>query len=167
MENRGMFLDIGAGFGESFVKRAKANPHQRFIIIEPYKNNIPKDRPDNLTWITAEITEEYQLPFKNSSFDEINLDFLFIFLHGENKESLFPTVLTEAKRVVKKSGVILIREPQYMLRIIKPVLNKLNFRFSSKLIPRKVAEEHSQSTKEATEEEDSEMRPFLITLRPK
>ncbi len=166
------YLDIGAGFGERFAQRARENPDKQFIIVEPETDlGVFPGRealPENLEWIKKGITEEEKLPLPDNSVDEANLDCVLFYLAGDNKEDLFPRVISEALRVLKKGGVLYIREPKNMLEFIRPVLQKLTSEFLVSPIPTEEAKKHSVSLKEIALEYESgykEQQPYLITVR--
>jgi len=159
------FIDIGAGYGEYFIQRARSNPNKKYVAIEFY--DPPKNLPSNLQWIKQEVNNDTPIPFSDGSVDEVNMDFLLIHVHGEDRISL-ETILGEAKRVVKKNGLIVIREPKYMMNILKPVFEELELKYKNKPIPLDIAKGHSLSVRESTiqyEENYEEMEPYLIVLK--
>ncbi len=174
-ESKETFLDIGAGFGERFIQRAKENPDKQFVVVEPETDldvfPIKEALPENLKWIKGKIDERHHLPLRDSSIDEANLDCVLFYLAGDEKQALFPKVISEALRVLKKGGVLYIREPKHMLDSIRPVLQELTSEFMVSPIPIDEAKERSVSLKEIALEYESGreelkgMQPYLITVR--
>lgn len=168
-------LDIGAGFGERFIQRAKENPDKHFVVVEPETDlavfPIKEALPENLKWIKGKINERHHLPLRDSSIDEANLDCVLFYLAGDEKQILFPKVIGEALRVLKKGGVLYIREPKNMLDSIKSVLQSLVSGFTVSAIPIEEAKKHSMSLEEIALEFESGqeklkgMQPHLITVR--
>ena len=169
------FLDIGAGFGERFIQRAKENSDKQFVVVEPETDldvfPIKEALPENLKWIKGKINERHHLPLRNSSIDEVNLDCVLFYLAGDERQALFPKVISEALRVLKKGGVLYIREPKNMLASIRPVLQKLTSEFLVAEIPIEEAKKHSVSLEEIAQEFEFDreklkgMQPYLITVR--
>jgi len=165
-------LDIGAGFGERFIQRAKENPDKQFVVVEPETeldvSPIKEALPENLKWIKGKIDERHHLPLRDSSIDEANLDCVLFYLAGDEKQALFSEVIGEAMRVLKKGGVLYIREPKNMLDSMIPVLQELTSEFMVSEIPIEEAKKHSVSLREIAEEfesGDKEQQPHLITIR--
>lgn len=175
-----VFLDIGAWEGESLIERARENPTKQYLVIDPEidPKNLPRREvlPQNLKWITGKIDERAQLPFVDESVDEANLNFVFCFLYGDEYEDeqealfkeIFPRILIEATRVLKKGGSLLIREPRYMVAIMEPVLTELNLGFSAETISEDEIGGQSFYVQEAYKEFKNgtvEMEPYLIRVK--
>ncbi len=163
-------LDVGAGFGERFIQRAKENPDKQFLIIDPFIRNLPPKEtlPENLHWIEGTIDEKENLPLSDSSIEEANLDCVLFYLAGDEKQALFPKVIGEAMRILKKGGVLYLREPKNMLDSMMPVLQKLTSGFMVSEIPIEEAKKHSVSLREIAEEfesGDKGQQPHLVTIR--
>ncbi len=131
-------IDVGAGFGELFINRAKLEPEKRFIIIEPLGWPDPSDReiPKNLTWIKGRLTEKESLPLQDASVDEVNFNFSISTMcvdhqgfDQEPKEYL-QVLLKEPLRILKNGGQLIIREEAgFCQEIIKPSLTEMGMVF--------------------------------------
>lgn len=100
----GMILEIGCGTGKSyeFIKQ-----HVRKIVhIDINMNSLKKAKQRGLT--NLYLADGYYLPFKHNSFDQVLLigTMHHIFDHVKLFEEIY--------RVLKKSGTILIYEPNNM-----------------------------------------------------
>lgn len=110
--------DVGAGFGELFINRAKTEPEKSFIIIEPlgFPDLPTQEMPKNLTWIKGRLTDKEALPFQNGSVDEVNLNFslstMYADYQGPDQElgGYLQKILREAFRVLKDGGRLVVRE---------------------------------------------------------
>lgn len=129
-------VDIGAGFGELFIDRAKKEPGKNFIIIEPFGFPDPKELPPNLTWIKGRLADQEALPLEDVSVDEVNMNFslsaIFADFPGSDEEFIeyLPGLLREGLRVLKNGGRLVIREERgFYQNILGPVLNKLMIDF--------------------------------------
>ena len=162
-----VFLDIGAGFGERFIRRARENPDQKFLVVESSGPSL-EPLPENLEWLVEAIEEENQLSIEDNFVDEVNLDFILSTLYADDKETLIPEALTESMRVLKEGGSFFIREPKYMLELLEPVLRKQNLDFSVEPIPKQEIEQQSLGVQEAYLEFKNgkvEMEPYLIRVK--
>ena len=167
-------LDIGAGAGKSFTRRAKENPDQYFVAMEPStgRDFSPEASSPNIFWVKGRAEP---LPIKSGSVDKVNIDFVFVFLYGEDREEgknndfheEASRMIQEGLRAIKPGGSLLIREPRYMLRELAPIMSEMGVNFSSALIPLEEAMEHSVSAREFAEEAnfgDKESHPYLIRI---
>lgn len=150
-------LDIGAGYGENLIRRARENPQGKFVVVEPDSRNLPQESlPINLSWIAGRVGEKSPLPFRENFADEVDLDFVLVAVHGEQEESEFlqeaKKILKESLRVLKPTGKVFIREPSFMMKIIKPILNQLGYHVSEKQVLIDEALGHSEAAKEFTQE---------------
>ena len=165
--NKRIYADIGAGWGERFVRRAQESPEQKFVVVEPERRNIPPRIPPNLTWIVGGVEKGYFLPLESGSVDEVNLDFVLFFVHGEVSEEVFPLrvseFLDEMLRITKKGGKIFIREPRENVERIRPLLQQKKIIFSEKLMPEEEARSHSEAAREMLSGE-KELQPFVIEI---
>lgn len=158
MENeKEIILDIGAGYAGNLIRRARQNPGQKFLVVGPEPRNFPKEAlPANLSWITGKAGERNALPFRENAIDEVNLDFVLVSVHGEQEEDKFPQVaegiLKEAFRVLRPDGKVFLREPAFMMKIIKPILAKIGHRVSERPVLFEEALNHSEAAKEFTQE---------------
>lgn len=175
MDQEKMFVDVGAGWGDKFIQRAKDNPRQKFVVIDPDATNIrnKKSWPPNLTWIVGRVDEKSFLPLAENTVDEINMDYVLCFLHGEetgsDEEFLIKAseILRRAILPLKKGKDLIIRESSYMVEFIKPVLEKIGLSFSINAIKPEVALEHSESTRDAALEflsGEPKIQPFEIRI---
>jgi len=128
-------VDIGAGFGEFFIKKAKASPSKNFIIIEPF--GVPDEKlPDNLTWIRAKLSDKNFLPLQDASVDEVNLNFslsaIYADYQGSDQEfaKYLGKLLEETLRVLENDGQLIIREERgFCKKILEPGLKALGVGF--------------------------------------
>ncbi|MDD3532155.1 MAG: class I SAM-dependent methyltransferase [Candidatus Shapirobacteria bacterium] len=128
-------LDVGAGFGELFIDRAKAEPNKNFIVFEPL--GFPdQELPENLTWIKGRLTDQESLPFQDGSIDGVILNFslstIYADYSGSDQEfgEYLQKILTGVLRVLKDGGEMVIREERgFCLNILEPGLNGLGVDF--------------------------------------
>ena len=173
MKNKEINLDVGAGSGKSFLRKAKENPDQYFIAVEPSmeRGSSSKISPSNMLWIKGKASCEESLPIKNASVSEVNMDFVLVFLYGAEEVKDFHEealgMIQEGLRVLKPGGSLLIREPEYILRELPSIMSKARVDFSLDLIPQEETEGHSASAREFAQEAkfgEEEFRPWLITI---
>lgn len=175
MDQEKMFVDVGAGWGDNFIQRARNNPSQKFVIIDPDMVNIRnKERwPSNLTWIVGKVDEKSFLPLAENTVDEINMDYVLTFLHGEeagsDDEFLIKAskILRRAIFPLKKGKDLIIRESFDMVEFIKPILEKIGIPFSVNAIKPEEALRYSESTKDAALEflsGEQKAEPFEIRI---
>ena len=174
MKHKEINLDIGAGSGKSLIERAKENPDQYFIGVEPSmaRGFSSETYPSNILWVKGKASCKEPLPIKSASVNEVNIDFAFVFLYGaeENTNSFREGALKmikEGLRVLKPDSSLLIREPQYMLGELIPIMTEAGIKFSFAPIPLEKAMEHSNSGREFAQEAkfgDKESHPYLIWI---
>jgi len=162
-------IDIGAGFAENFIKKAQENPDKIYLAIEPFIAAKKPKLPENFFWIEAGVDERNKLPLADNSVDEVNIDCVFWYLCGENKENIFPLLLDEAIRVLKDGGRILIREPYVEVENgLKSLLERLEIKFTLEEIPLEEAKRHSVSLKDAALEFEvgkEKMKPMIVVIK--
>lgn len=174
MDQEKIFVDVGAGWGDNFIRRARDNPRQKFVVVDPDEANIQNKKgwPPNLTWIIGKVDEKSFLPLAENTVDEINMDYVLTFLYeeeGPDDEFLNTTaeILKRAILPLKKGKKLIIRESSYMANFIKPELEKLGLSFSINAIKPEEALNHSESTKDAAQEfasGEQEAQPFEIRI---
>lgn len=130
-------IDVGGGLGEYFVERAKKEPSKQFVILEPRRLRIAR-KPQNLHIVQWRSDEESALPFKASSVDEANINFLYgISKWGITEDSYGPQpyqakkyekILNDLKSVLKQGGKLHIVEAKFRQGIIVAILKKLGYR---------------------------------------
>ena len=127
-------IDIGAGWGEYFVDRARENPDKNFILLD---SHFPKIRrlPSNLHLVRWMSDFDSSLPFKSGSVDEVNMNFLMGEIKSK-KDDLETTEMSYIKyeRVIKdltlclKKGAILqIVDARENIFAIEGILKRNNF----------------------------------------
>lgn len=97
---KGRILDIGCGFYPYFLSKSKFS--ERYGVDPSLKNLKLK----NLKLKNLDVTKQ-KLPFDDNFFNVVTM--LAVFEHIDYKKLSF--VLKEIKRVLKKSGIIIITTP--------------------------------------------------------
>lgn len=127
-------IDIGAGWGEYFVDRAKENPDRTFILLD---SNFPKIKrlPSNLHMVRWVSDFDSGLPFKSNSIDEANINFLMGEIKSkENKpetieetHNKYEGVIKDLPKCLKKGAILQIIDARDNIFIIEEILKRNNF----------------------------------------
>ena len=99
--NLGRILDIGGG---SFYKNLSNSTWSNYVVLEPDLNSLPKSNDlDKVISISADAGKS---PIKNNSFDTIIIVQVLQFIFEPAK------VISEANRILKQNGKLVIQVPQ-------------------------------------------------------
>ena len=134
-------IDIGAGWGEYFVDRAKENPDKTFILLDSYFPNIRR-LPPNLRLVRWVSDSDSGLPFKSSSVDEANINFLMGEIkskedkpEGETIEMAhkkYERIIKDLLKCLKKGAILQIIDARENIFAIEEILKRNNFTIKTK-----------------------------------
>ena len=99
--NLGRTLDIGGG---SFYKNLANSTWSNYFVLEPDLNSLPKS--NDLNKIISISADAGTSPIKSDSFDTVIIIQVLQFIFEPTK------VITEANRILKKNGRLIIQVPQ-------------------------------------------------------
>jgi SAM-dependent methyltransferase len=99
--NLGRILDIGGG---SFYKNLVNSSWSNYVVLEPDLNSLPK--PNKLDKINSISADAGKSPIKNETFDTIIIIQVLQFIFEPIK------VISEAHRILRKNGKLIIQVPQ-------------------------------------------------------
>lgn len=127
-------IDIGAGWGEYFVDRAKDNPDRTFILLDSYFPRIRR-LPPNLHMIRWVSDSNSGLPFKSDSVDEANINFLMGEIKSkedgletiEMAHKKYERVIKDLPKCLKKGAILQIVDARENIFAIEEILKKNNF----------------------------------------
>ena len=127
-------IDVGAGWGEYFVDRAKENPDRIFILLD---SNFPKIRrlPSNLHMVRWVSDFDSGLPFKSNSVDEANINLLMGEIKSkedgletiEMAHKKYERVIKDLLKCLKKGAILRIVDARENIFAIEEILKKNNF----------------------------------------
>lgn len=97
--NNGNVLDIGGG---SFYKNLKENSFEKYFVLEPNYELLPKydSKINNI------IADGSKLPFKSNFFDTVLVIQVLQFIFEPNE------LIKEVRRVLKPNGKLILQVPQ-------------------------------------------------------
>lgn len=99
--NLGRTLDIGGG---SFYKNLSNSTWSNYVVLEPDLSSLPK--PNNLAKIISISADAGKSPIKSGIFDTVIIIQVLQFIFEPTK------VITEANRILRKNGRLIIQVPQ-------------------------------------------------------
>ena len=99
--NLGRTLDIGGG---SFYKNLTKSTWSNYFVLEPDLDSLPK--PNELEKINSISADAGKSPIKSHSFDTVIIIQVLQFIFEPTK------VISEANRILKRNGRIVIQVPQ-------------------------------------------------------
>ena len=99
--NLGRTLDIGGG---SFYKNLANSTWSNYFVLEPDLNSLPES--NDLNKIISISADAGTSPIKSDSFDTVIIIQVLQFIFEPTK------VITEANRILKKNGRLIIQVPQ-------------------------------------------------------
>ena len=136
-------VDIGGGWGEYFVGRARENPDMTFLILEPSPIKLRR-YPPNLHIVKWRSEIDSDIPFTKESVDEANVNFLL----GEMRDSSdsvgigiettlerYEKLLKDLFNVLKTGAALKIIEPKLNIAFIKEILFKTGYKIKGKPSP--------------------------------
>ena len=130
VSNNEVAIDVGGGYGEYFVDRARHERNRQFLILEP-RNLRLKRVPRNLHVITWGSHPELELPLASNSIDEANLNFLWGEISYKEEDTddanneapkRYGLLLRQIHRVLRPSGSLKITDANGLLSKIKEAL---------------------------------------------
>ena len=99
--NLGRTLDIGGG---SFYKNLSNSTWSNYVVLEPDLSSLPK--PNHLAKINSISADAGKSPIKSNTFDTVIIIQVLQFIFEPIK------VITEANRILRKNGRLIIQVPQ-------------------------------------------------------
>lgn len=133
-------IDVAGGKGEFFYKKAKENPDQSFVVLDPgtYGSEYaPQLNPElkNLHVIHWKSDVDSQLPLKGESVDEANANFLMGEIYTkegssktvEENKAKYARVMRDIFAVLKNEGKLRIVDLQAVIPYVVEVLNDVGF----------------------------------------
>ena len=122
IDNGGSVLDLCTGTATNALKIAKANPLSKVIGIDLSKDMLKvareKANKTNISNIKLYRMDATKLKFKDRCFDKILLSLV---LH-EIEDELASSIISEAKRVLKDDGEIIVTEWERSHNWMKKIL---------------------------------------------
>lgn len=124
-------IDIGGGYGEYFVERARKEPGKIFIILEPNPPRILR-KPANLQILGWQSDSWHAIPLASGSVDEANINFLFGEIDTneradasvEEAADKYERILQDLRPVLKEGGLVRIVDSKEYILKIKELLKK-------------------------------------------
>jgi hypothetical protein len=138
-------IDIGGGAtADYFQKRARNNPDQAYLVLDPAITHKPRDCPPNLQLIKWRSDNDpdalSHLPLKAQSVDNAHLIFLLGALQGRSipldrlyyytqdaELARYRHLIPGLKQVLKKGGRVHVSEPQQNLLLVKNLYQEEGF----------------------------------------
>lgn len=133
-------IDVGGGKGEFFSERARENPDQMFIVLDPAisdSEDASETDPElqNLQVINWRSDVDSHLPFEKESIDEANANFLMGEIYTqeppsktiEEEKEKYARVMRDVFNVLKKEGKVRIVDVQGVIGYVVEVLEEVGF----------------------------------------
>ena len=140
-EGKETAIDIGAGWGEYFIDRARNNPNKNFILLD---SHFPKIRrlPPNLHMVRWVSDFDSGFPFKSNSVDEANINFLMGEIKSkedetetiENTHKKYERVVKDLPKCLKKGAILQIIDAKDNIFTIEEIIKKNGFAIKTKPI---------------------------------
>jgi len=148
-EKKKVSIDIAGGEGDYLYDKARENPGDTFIILDPTESPSSPKR-DNLHRIRWRSDVDSTLPFQPHTVDEASINFLMGELRTKEKESetvgadwaKYERLIKDIKEVLRSGGKVRIVEPKPNMRYVEEILNELGFNIISGPIPLPYSEKY-------------------------
>ena len=171
-------IDIAGGEGDYMFRKARENPKESFIILEPTDLSMPH-RPPNLHIFKLKTDVDSFLPFNPNSIDEASIHFLMGEIKTKEPNSntvgedmgKYERLVLDIKRVLKPGGKIHIVDVKGNIGYIEDILREAEFSITSGPTPLPYNKKHLSKWSEAffdayerfgKFEEDSLVLPMML-----